>query len=246
MLRRIVPTLVIAGLLALSLVVARGLRPDTGAGAPAVAVAATPADATGRTVSVGGEGRVAVKPDLASVTFGVQSTSANLAAAQDDNSTRMAAVIARVKGSGVADADVQTTGYSVAPQYDKDRLTGYQVTNNVRVTVRAIDKLGALIDAAVAAGANRVGGISFDVANKADAIARARELAVADARAKAEQYAKLTGVTLGGPVTITETGGTSAPRTAVPVAAPAAGGATPIETGESTIGIAVQITYELR
>ena len=244
MTRRAFPIILVAGFLALGLVVGRSLRAATAASGPAVAVAATPVDASGRTVSVSGEGRVGVKPDLAYVTFGVESTSANLAAAQDDNTTRMTAVIAKIKASGVADADVQTTGYNVAPQYDKDRLTGYRVSNNVRVTARAIEKIGPLIDGAVAAGANRVTGIVFDVANKDDAIRRARELAVADARAKAEQYAKLTGVTLGGPITISESGGTPAIRNAAPAAAGAA--STPIETGESTITIGVQITYELR
>src|SRR3954452_14561158 len=107
--RRAFPLLLVAALLALGLAVGRGLRGVTQASAPNVAVAATPADATGRTVSVGGEGRVSVKPDLAYISFGVESTSANLTAAQDDNATRMAAVIAAVKAAGVADPDVQTS-----------------------------------------------------------------------------------------------------------------------------------------
>ena len=119
----------------------------------------------------------------------------------------------------------------------------------MRATVRDLNTLGETIDQVVAAGATRVQGIAFDLAKKDDAIRQAREAAVNDARAKAEQYATLTNVQLGGPVTINEGGAT--PRTALPAAAPAsAGGAatppTPIEVGEGTVTVSVQLTYEIR
>ena len=235
---------------ALAITLAFALRPlaDTGrAGAVAAATPGTDGSGT-RSVSVSGQGQVKVTPDIATITFSVESRGTDLTSVQGDNATRTQAVIDKLKSLGIADADLQTTGYNVSPQYDRDqKLTGYVVTNGVRAVVRKIGSLGATIDAAVGAGANRVYGVSFDVANKADAMTHAREAAVADARGKAEQYAKLTGVTLGGPLQISETA-TAMPYQAVPAAAPAAGAAptTPIETGQGTISLTVQIIYEIK
>jgi uncharacterized protein YggE len=227
-------------------------RPVAGAPAPFAAQAASPVagngDVSARTVSVTGVGQVSVTPDMAYVTFGVETDNVNLAQAQGDNATQMTAVIAKLKSLGIADKDIQTTGYNVSPRYDKDqKVTGYHVANGVRATIRDLKSLGSTIDAAVASGANRVNGISFDLSNKDAATQQAREQAVAAARAKAEQYAKLVNMQLGSPVTISET---SAPtpvydtRTAVP--ASAGGTTTPIQTGEGTVSVSVQIAYEIK
>ncbi len=215
-----------------------------------VAAPAAAAGATTRTVSVAGEGRVTVAYDLATVTFGVETSDAELAPAQAENARRTAALLDRLKALGIAEKDLQTVGYNVSPQYGDNgaRLTGYRVVNGVRATVRDLGRLGATIDAAVAAGANRVHGIGFDLSNKEDATRRAREAAVADARGKAEQYARLTGLQLGAPVTIVEGGG-DAPkyREAAPRAAGAmADAVTPIEPGQGAVTLTVQIVYELR
>lgn len=217
--------------------------------APAALAAATPG-ATARTVSVAGAGRVTVAYDLASVTFGVETSDAELAPAQAENARRTAALLDRLKALGIAEKDLQTVGYNVSPQYGDNgaRLTGYRVVNGVRATVRDLGRLGAMIDAAVAAGANRVHGIGFDLSNKEDATRRAREAAVADARGKAEQYARLTGLQLGAPVTIVEGGGEVPKyREAAPRAAGAmADAVTPIEPGQGAVTLTVQIVYELR
>lgn len=224
-------------------------RPQVGA-VTSVAAAATPAAATGdrRTISVSGQGQVSVTPDLATVTFGVESGGTDLVAAQGDNATRTQATIDKLKGLGIDAKDLQTSGYNVQPQYDKDqRLTGYRITNSVRATVRDLSKLGSTIDAAVAAGANRVSGIVFDVANKADALKGARGAAVADARQKAELYAQLTNTTLGGVLTLSESVATPEYRTAVPAAVPATGGsATPIEAGQGAITITISVVYAIQ
>ncbi|HEU5330236.1 MAG TPA: SIMPL domain-containing protein [Thermomicrobiales bacterium] len=252
--RRVVAIVVVALLavagVALAPLLIRAPRPVAGAPAPPFAQAASPAagsgDGSARTISVTGVGRVSVTPDMAYTTFGVETSNTNLAQAQSDNATQMAAVIAKLKSLGIADKDIQTIGYIVSPQYDKDqKVTGYRVDNSVRVTVRDLKNLGSTIDAVVAAGANRVTGISFDLSNKDAATQQAREQAVADARAKAEQYAKLVNLQLGAPVTISET---SAPMpVAVPAAAPAAGNAsTAIQPGEGTVSVSVQIVYEMK
>jgi len=224
------------------------LRPPVGAITSAYA-AATPAAATGdrRTISVSGQGQVAVTPDMATVTFGVESSGTDLVATQGDNATRTQAAIDKLKGRGINPKDLQTTGYNVQPQYDKDqKLTGYRVTNTVRATVRDLSKLGATIDAAVGAGANRVSGISFDVANKAEALKGARGAAVADARQKAELYAQLTNTTLGGVLTLSETVATPEYRAAQPAAAAAPAATTPIEAGQGSITITVSVVYEIQ
>ncbi len=224
-------------------------RPSVGAVTPVYA-AATPAATVGdrRTISVSGQGQIAVAPDMATVTFGVESGGTDLVATQGDNATRTQATIDKLKGLGIDAKDLQTTGYNVQPQYDKDqKLTGYRITNTVRATVRDLAKLGATIDAAVGAGANRVYGIGFDVANKADALKGARGAAVADARQKAELYAQLTNTTLGGVLTLSESVATPEYRTAAPAAAPATGGsATPIETGQGSVTITVSVVYEIQ
>lgn len=236
-------------LLALILALGFAPRPPFAPGVPA-SVAATPqASDTGpvRSITVSGQGSVAVKPDLAHATFGVATTGTNLAAAQSENATRMAAVLARLKGLGLAERDLQTIGYTIYPQYDKEgQPSGYQVVNRVRATVRDIASLGTTIDAAVAAGANRVDSIAFDLANKAQAQQQAREAAVAGALAKAQHYATLTGVALGAPLTIVESGGTTTLDTTTRAVPAGAGASTPIETGEGTITVQVQITYAIR
>lgn len=242
-------TLLTAGLAAALLAAFTfALRPTVGAVTSAYAAATPVAAGDRRTISVSGQGQVAVTPDLATVTFGVESSGTDLVATQGDNATRTQSTIDKLKGLGIDPKDLQTTGYNVQPQYDKDqKLTGYKITNTVRATVRDLSKLGATIDAAVGAGANRVSGITFDVANKADALKGARGAAVADARQKAELYAQLTNTTLGGVLTLSETVATPEYRTAAPAAAPASGGSTtPIETGQGSITITVNVIYEIQ
>jgi uncharacterized protein YggE len=123
----------------------------------AAAQAATPTtggSGSPRTVNVGGEGRVAVKPDLAYAVFGVDTANASLAQAQAENNQRMSAVLDKLKARGLQDRDLQTTGFSVSPQYDRDgRPNGYRVSNGVRATVRDLSSLGPIIEETVAAGA---------------------------------------------------------------------------------------------
>ena len=239
----------VALLLALILALGFAPRPLLGPGAPASAAATPGAGDAGvvRSVTVSGQWAVAVKPDLAHATFGVATTGASLAAAQGENATRMAAVLARLQGLGIAARDLQTVGYAVYPQDDKEgQPSGYQVVNRVRATVRDVASLGATIDAAVAAGANRVESVAFDLAEKAQALRQARAGAVADALAKAEHYATLTGVALGAPLTIVESGGVTTLDTATRAAPAGAGAGTPIEAGEGTITVQVQISYAIR
>lgn len=239
---------ILALTLALGVVLAAALYSLGAPIAPRGAAAQAAGTPGARTIAVRGEGRVAVTPDLAYVTFGVETSGANLVQAQRENTALMTAVLDTLKASGIEEKDLQTVGYNVSPQIDREgRQTGWRVGNVVRATVRDLSSLGGTIDQVVAAGATRVSGVSFDVANKDDAIRRAREAAVADARGKAEHYARLTNVQLGAPVTIVED--SSPARAPQPAGAPAqrgGDGSTPIEAGEGTITVTVQISFEIR
>jgi len=161
-----------------------------------------------RTVSVVGTGRVTVPPDLASLTLGVETTDRALAAAQRENATRSAALRARLAGWGLPAREIQTAGYNVWQDHDRDGTPrGYRVSNTVRLLVSDLARVGELLDTAIDAGANSIGGVTFGLRDEADALHRAREAAMADARAKAAHYAALAGSRLGDVLSISEGGG---------------------------------------
>lgn len=221
----------------------------------ASAQVATPVAGDGpATVSVNGHGSVLVPPDTASVVVGIDVLRETLSEAQTEATTQMTAVIDALKAAGVAEDDIQTVNYSVNILRDYDPqtgspgpVTGFQVSNQVNVTVRNIDELGALLDTVVGQGANSIYGISFYVADPTEAASAARKLAVDDATAKARELAEAAGITLGRVVHISE-GFTQPPMPLVyreSAAMDAAGSAVPIQTGSSEIAVDVQMTFEL-
>lgn len=170
------------------------------AGCGEVASTASTGAAT-NTVTASGAGTAQAAPDTAEMYFGVTTTSANAKTALDDASKVAEQIASAVKKQGVADEDVQTQDVSVYPQTahqdGKQVITGYQASLSVRVKVRDISRLGEVISAANAAGANDIGGPSFTVADPAPARATAIEEAVADARKSAEAMAKAAGKSVG-------------------------------------------------
>jgi hypothetical protein len=199
-------------------------------------------------ISVQGQGVVSVKPDVAEVWLGISVKAATLAAAQREASDRMNQVLAKLTSLGIAEKDIKTVRFSIFPEYDRDRsLTGYRVDNIVSVKSKALDKVGELLDGVVEAGANRVERVSFTVEDRKPLAAKAREEAMADARAKAEQLARLAGVRLGRPTLVTESGGVVSPP--IPMALSREGGAftttTPISPGEMEVRVNVQVTYAI-
>ena len=235
------------------------LAGGSGTSVPAAAQApqgATPvASPTPATLNITGHGSVTLAPDTAAITVGVQITQPRLADAQRQATEQMTAIIAAVRAGGVEDKDIQTTNYSVSILYQYDdngypqRITGYQVSNQVTVVIRAEDTLGELLDAVVTAGANNIFGISFYVDDPSAAASQARQAAVADARRKAEELATAAGMRIKRIVSISET---YAPppmplefaesRGAADMAAAAP---VPIQSGSSEVTVDVQIYYEL-
>jgi len=210
-------------------------------------------DPSANAIVVTGTGRINVPPDTAVLTLGVESQAATLAEATADAARRMAAVVARVKALGVADADIATVSYFVDPRMapsdparrdEPPRIVGYHVSNVARVTVRKLTDAGPILDAAVAAGANAVRGIQFTLADTAKASAEARARAVGDAVVKARQFAAAAGVTAGEILAIRELGVTSPvplPRGAVQMQA-----ATPIEPGQLEVIVTVELRQAIR
>jgi len=215
--------------------------------APALEAASRPAAFN---LSAYGESRVA--PDQATISLGVMTEAPSAAAAMAANATRMTQVVAALKKAGIAAKDIQTSGLNLNPQYVYEpnappKLSGYQASNQVTVTVRDLAGLGRAVDATVGAGANQVNGISFGLADPTAAENAAREAAVKALAAKAELYARATGYHIARLVTLSEGGGYSAPPP-MPVMAMARmekADSTPVSPGELVVRIDISGVYEV-
>jgi uncharacterized protein YggE len=211
---------------------------------PAVAQPVPPA-----AISVTGEASVSVPPDLAQVDGGVTSDGKTAREASDANNAAMGKVLLALKGAGIDEKDYQTSRLSLQPQYAPNRsgpspIVGYRASNRVTIRVRDMTKVANVIDVLVGAGANEVGGINFMVSQASKLLDDAREKAVADARRKADIYAKAAGVTLGEPLSISEEG-SSVPVYRGKMAAPMAAGAQ-VAQGEETLSVTVSVTWAIK
>jgi uncharacterized protein len=212
---------------------------------PALAQTALPA-----MISVTGEATLSVPPDLAQIDGGVTSEAKTAREASDANNAAMGKVLLALKGAGIDEKDFQTSRLSLQPQSAPNRtsgppvIVGYRASNRVTIRLRDVTKVASVIDTLVGAGANDIGGINFMVSQTSKLLDDAREQAIADARRKAEIYAKAVGVTLGAPISISE-GGSPTPmqfrKMAAPMAAPA-----PIAQGEETIGVTVSVSWAIK
>jgi uncharacterized protein YggE len=202
-------------------------------------------------ISVSGEASVSAPPDLAQIDAGVASDAKTAREAAEANNVAMAKVLQALKTAGIADKDVQTARLSLQPQYAPNRpgqttVTGYRASNRVTIKVRDVSKVASMIDTVVGAGANDVGNIYFTVAEPSKLLDEAREKAVADARRKAEIYARAAGVTLGQALSISEDGTPAPVFRAKTLAAPMAATATPVAQGEETLSITVTVTWAIK
>lgn len=205
------------------------------------------------TLSLMAEAEVNEAPDTLRLSAGVVTDAVTAEAAMAANAARMTAVIGALKAAGAQPADIQTSNLSLSPQYryaqgQSPQLTGYQARNSVSVRTKKLGDAGRLIDALVKAGANDVNGPAFSVADPEAALNRARAAAVARARARADVYAAATGLAVKRIISISEPG--SEPPTPVlrPMMARMAADAaeaTPVEPGELTLAVRVNVTFEL-
>jgi uncharacterized protein len=211
---------------------------------PALAQGAPPA-----AISVTGEATISVAPDQAQIDGGVTSEAKTAREASDANNAAMGKVLLALKGAGIEEKDYQTSRLSLQPQYPPNRtgpaaISGYRASNRVTIRLRDVTKVASVIDVLVGAGANEIGGINFVVSQASKVLDDAREKAIADARRKAEIYAKAAGVTLGEPLSISEEG-PSAPMFRGKMAAPMAA-ATPVAQGEETLSVTVNVSWAIK
>lgn len=208
------------------------------------------------TINVGGTGTISMTPDKAIVHLGVQTQSTDAVTAQQENAKKMEKIIKALKDLGISEDDMETSGYNMYPtrNYEKPEpaITGYTVSNQLKVTVKDIDDVGDVIDAAVDAGVNEVQGVSFTLSDKTrqDAREQALENAVKAARADADTLASSLDVTIVGPLEVTTSGGSIA--TPYPksygvtdeMAYAEEAARTPIQPGDVSVTAYVQVIYQ--
>ncbi|HEY9022015.1 MAG TPA: SIMPL domain-containing protein [Paracoccaceae bacterium] len=230
------------------------LVPLAGAGLPQgagpYAAQAQSAEAP-RQISVSGTGRVDLAPDMATVRIGVTHQDEDAAAALQQTSDAVAAMLARLTELGIAPRDVQTAGLSLNPvwrdrpeQQGQPMPWGFEASNVVSLRLRDIAALGEVLDALVADGANRLDGVSFGLQDPEASMDEARRLAVADARRKATLFAEAAGVALGQVIDLTETG-MATPRPQMMEMAAMRADSVPVAAGEVGITASVQMTFAL-
>jgi uncharacterized protein len=209
-----------------------------------------PAPAEARVV-VTGEGSASVPPDQATMRSGVTTRAKTAKEAAEANAKLMVAVTAALVDAGIAQKDIKTTRFSIQPVYTtpeprtEPKLVGYGVTNQVNVVIRDIAKTGDILDRLIAAGATDVGDIVFSLSDPSAVLDKAREAAVADARRKAELYARAAGVTLGRVAWITEDPAYEPPFMLGAPAGAMRAKATPISTGEDTVHARITVGFEI-
>jgi hypothetical protein len=206
-----------------------------------------------RTLNIVGNAELHAAPDAAVVMIGVLTESDTAAAALKANSTTLAKVVEAIRSFGVEAKDLQTSGLSLAPRYqvdklssdDRQRIIGYTAVNEISVRVRDLAKVGDLLDKVAAAGANRIDGIEFIISNQEILLDDARQKAVADAKAKAELYARAAGFTLGKVMSLTEEAVPSPRPMGRAMAVSAATAPVPVEAGEMTLSVRVRVVWSL-
>lgn len=226
------------------------------------------------TVSFDGEGRVFVKPDIAVVSFSILTEATTSKKAQDDNSVKSAKIVDFIKSQNIDEKDLKTTGYNIYPQYSYPRpvpmmgapepaiypapeyypgnpkITGYQVNQSFEVKVRDLEKVSAVLDGLVTAGANQVNNLGLQVDDVEKVKNEARELAIKNAKEKASTLKKQIGIRLGKIVNFSE-GGYYPPMYFKAEAMDSGGrgggvSGPEVPAGENEVIVTVTITYQIK
>ncbi len=214
------------------------------AGAPSPSADSSAAN----TITVSASGKVTMIPDIARVSLGVTMTKPTVKEARASAATAMTGIITAVKALGVADADIQTVGLNLYPQYAKGsstKIVGYTLGNQIQITVRDLDKADDVVDTAMAKGATDLNGISFDIADPAKALNDARVKAIAEAQVSAASMASAAHVTLGSVVSITDTSPASPVYYGAALQSVAADVATPIQAGSQDVSATVTVVFAI-
>lgn len=206
-------------------------------------------DKAERSVSVSAQGSIAAAPDIAYISAGVLTEADTAREALSRNNATMAKLIDGMKTAGIPAKDIQTSALNVSPRYTQGKegrpstISGYTVSNQVRITVRDIKRLGEVLDQAITLGANQMHGIAFEVSNAETLKDDARKLAMENARRRAQLYAAAAGAQLGPVVRIAENISEGRPE---PMMGRMAMKSVPVEVGSQTLEVDVHVTYALR
>ncbi|MBW6422930.1 SIMPL domain-containing protein [Rhizobium sp. XQZ8] len=207
-------------------------------------------------INVAGEGDASVAPDMAVLTLAVVRNGKTAADALSANSAAMNEVLPALKSGGIAERDIQTSNFSIYPQYrhnepkngvmEPPQIVGYEVSNTLTLRVRDLEKLGAIIDQSVKLGVNQGGQIVFTNDDPSKTMAEARKAAVADALARAKTLTEAAGVKLGRILEISENASRSMPPQPMMRMSMAKDmEATPVASGENTYNVTVNVTFAL-
>jgi len=207
----------------------------------------------GTRLDVVATGEVTRVPDVARITAGVVTVAPTATAALAQNATQMASVRAALKRAGIADRDIQTSSINLYPDYRQDQqgnnpqIVGYRASNEVSVRFRDIAATGKILDALVAQGANQINGPMLAIDKPEAALDEARTQALANARARAELYARALGKKVGRILSISEAGANYAPP--VIMMRQAARGnvadSTSVDPGEQSVAVSLSVSFEL-
>ncbi len=198
---------------------------------------------SGHTIGVGGHGEVSVAPDMATISVGVQSKGDTAAGTLASAATKLTAVIAAIKAQGVPDKNIQTVDLNL--YYDSQNGV-YVVDHSLSVKLDGTDKVGAVLDAAVQAGANNSWGVEFGLKDPSAGRSQALQAAIKDARTRADSIATALGVTISGVGDASETSYSPPPPIRYGTAqgaAPSASAPTPVQPGQLTVSADVSVTY---
>lgn len=209
-----------------------------------------------RYITVVGRGEVSLVPDIAKISVGTEVAGATVSEGKAEVDSRMEAILAALKDLGVAEEDIQTSHYSIYLEREPVRRVVmeegtsqeeggmYRVSNMLRVTIRDIEQVGEVLDAVVEAGANQMYGVTFTISDDLEWQSEAREKAMADARARAEELAGLADVELGEVLSVSEVVGSSPVYVEMEAAAMRGGGG--IAPGELEFGSQIQVTFAIQ
>ena len=205
-----------------------------------------------RTVSVSATGTVNAEPDQAAISTGVVAEGETARAALAVNSASMTKLIDGLKAAGILPKDIKTVSFNVQPRYQNFKdgrpatINGYQVTNQVRILVRELDKLGQVLDAAVTLGANQIGDIELQVSTAETLKDEARKVAMANALRRAKLFAGSAGAEVGEVIAIAEDMAMPAGRPMMTARAAMSAEAVPIERGTQSLEVRVNVTWALQ
>lgn len=209
----------------------------------------SPEPAAPRQVTVIGSGQVQGTPDTLTVSASMEATAPDITAALNQTSQRQQAVITALGGAGVDKKDISTSQVSLQPQYNIDgsTISGYRAGNSIDVKIRKIDTASNILALITNAGgdATRINSINYSIEDDSQLVKDARARAFNDAKDRADQYAQLSGLSLGKVISISEVSGGTPPPTPTPMPRAAMAEAVPLEPGQQTVGFSVTVVWEL-